>query len=230
MRYNGGTMKTLLGVCVGLMIGGAAPAMAADQQIRLKDGTSFPGTVLEKDAKYVVLGVPRASVASVDGQPLPDPVAKGAPAPGISAVDLAGVTQTLGAGNGKATLVQFWATWCPHCRNDLPLMKEVAAKFKGQPLSIVSISVDRDRDALSAFMKDHPLAYPVIAAYDPRNATPPLLSDRYEIQGIPAYYFIDAQGRILETWSGSLTEAKTDLMSIVQPVVSTINPPARSKR
>jgi peroxiredoxin len=172
--------------------------------------------VLEKNGEAVILGLPRAAVASVDGHPLPPPVAAGTPAPGFSVVDTHGAPQSLEAYRGHATLLQFWATWCPHCRSDLPLMKELAARHQDQGLRILTVSIDRDAAALTAFLRDHPLPYPVISM-----AAAPELPDRYETQGVPAYFLIDPTGVIVQTWSGSVTERESDFEQVLAHLLGT---------
>jgi len=187
---------------------GTAPARA--DEIRLKDGTEVSGTVLQRDGESVIVQVPRAVIETVNGQPLPPPVTSGAPAPGFTAVDLAGVTHTLAANGGRPTLLQFWASWCPHCRSDLSLVKKLFAQYGGNGLRILTVSVDQDLNALQALIQKEQLAYPVIS-----TAAHPSLPDLYEMQGIPAYYLIGADGTIVKTWSGSVTERPSDFEDAV---------------
>ena len=191
---------------ITLMVAGTAHA----DQIRLKDGTEVSGEIRQRDGDHVLVEFPRSSVVALNGKPLPPPVTVGEKAPDFSATDLAGVTQTLSQSQGHVTLVQFWASWCPFCRKDLPRVKELFAKYQGKGLRLLTISIDQDLEALKKFVQQEQLAYPVIPA-----ATNQQLPDLYESQGVPAYYLIDAKGTIAQLWRGSVTVTQTDLDSAV---------------
>ena len=207
-------------VLVALCASGSAEA----EQIKLQDGTEFTGSILGRDGDRVVVGLPRTSVSSIDGQTLPPPVTEGAPAPTFSAVDLTGATQTLGAAQGEATLVHFWASWCPHCRSDMTLMKDLFARYREHGLRIIAVSIDQDINQLTQFLQQHPLPYPVVAAYKDPTSPNAQLPGLYEAQGVPAYYLVDAKGVITKVYSGSVTEGKVDLESDLQKLLATATP------
>ena len=147
-----GTMQRILGCLAALgIIGMGWSAHAA--QVKLTDGTEVSATVVGRDGQNITLRLPRASVASIDGKPLPAPVIAGSQAPTFSVVDLSGAPQTLGSAAGEVTLLHFWASWCPHCRHDVDLMKELYAKYQGKGVRVVTVSVDQDMKALSAFLE-----------------------------------------------------------------------------
>ena len=122
----------IVGVFIGAVALQMAPSAAAQQKIKLKDGAEFSADLMGRSGDSIVVRVPRSSVKTIDGQPLPPPVAAGVKAPAFSIVDLNGVTQALPDKNSKATVVVFWATWCPHCRSDVPLLKELAGGYQGK--------------------------------------------------------------------------------------------------
>ena len=197
----------VLGVSVGLLGMMGHPARA--DEIRLKDGTKLSGTVLHRDASGVVVQLPRATVEAVNDQLLPPPVAVGTEAPEFTAVDVQGATQTFSKPSGQPTLLAFWATWCPHCRSDVPLLQELFTKYHPQGLRILAVSVDRDADAVKKFLGDQGVGYTVITASAQPDVAKRSIPDAYEVQGIPAYYLVDAQGVIARTKSGSIMEGKT---------------------
>ena len=199
----------ILGVGVGFVLS-VTHGLAQAGKIRLKDGTEFSAEVLERNAEQVMLAVPRAQIDAVDGEPLPEPVASGTNAPAFTALDLSGAKHAVPNPSSAATLVQFWATWCPHCRTDVPLLTQWSARY-GDRLRIVSVSVDKDLKALRDFVRAHRIPYPVIALHDQPDGRVLALPERYEMRGVPAYYVIDAQGVIAQTASGSITESGTDV-------------------
>ncbi len=187
-----------------LLIGGVSEIAWADE-LKLKDGTKLSATLLQKDGESVIVQFPRASIVTVNGKPLPPPVVAGRTAPEFTAKDLSGTTHTLAETRGHVTLLQFWASWCPHCRSDLPYVKELVERYKNKGLQVLTVSVDREPDKLQGFIQEQQVAYPVISA-----TAHPDVSEQYEVQGIPTYFLIDAKGTITNTWSGSLTEGKAE--------------------
>ncbi len=200
----------ILAVSVGLVFS-VINTLAEAEKVRLKDGTEFSAHVLGRDAEHVTLAVARGQVDAVDGKPLPAPVTTGTNAPAFAALDLTGTKQTVPVPASVVTLVQFWATWCPHCRSDMPLLKTLSARYQAQGFRVVTISVDKDLAALRRFVQEQQLPYPVIAAYEQPSSAQSSLPELYEMEGIPAYYVIDAQGVIAQTASGSITESGTDI-------------------
>ena len=194
-----------------------AQAAGADQ-IKLKDGTRVSGTVVQRNGEALLIQVPRASVDSVNGQPLPAPVIAGSAAPLFSVADVQGMNHGVPGPEREATLLKFWATWCPHCRSDVPLMKTLAMKYQGRNFQLLTVSIDQDRKALDAFLEKEQIAYPVIArAAGPMQAAVP---DLYEVQGIPAYFLIGSDGKVVKTWAGSLTEGRVDIDAALAPLLS----------
>ena len=199
-----------VGLC--LLLGLAASGTVTAEQVKLKDGTEFSATVLGKDRDSVVVRLPRSEVSSVNGQPLPMPVTTGVAAPGFEAVDLAGAMHRLANYQGHVTLLQFWATWCPHCRADLSLMKDLFVRYQAQGLRILTVSVDQDLATLQSFIQEQHVSYPVIPLYSQSvPSQQAALPELYDMQGIPAYYLIDTQGTINQTFTGSVTEGGIDL-------------------
>ena len=210
----------------GLVSLSSLAGMAQGDEIKLKDGTRFPGSVLGRDGNRVVIGVPRALVEAIDGETLPLPVVEGTKAPAFSVVDVNGATQTLGSEQGKPTLIHFWASWCPHCRSDVPMMKTLFTKYHDKGLRLIAISIDQDIAKLTQFLSDQQLPYPVVPAFKDMAAPAAKLPDQYEAQGVPTYFLVDAKGVIAKTFSGSATEGKIDLESDVQKLLDTTVPPA----
>lgn len=193
---------------LSLLVSGS---VAADQ-IRLKDGTEFSATLTRKDGEHVTVVLPRSDVETVNGNPLPAPVTAGTVAPAFEAVDLAGNKHALTDYRGSPTLLQFWATWCPHCRADLGLMIDLFRRYDDKGLKILTVSIDQDLDKLGAFVSQYYVPYPVIPVSDPTaSIQQALLPELYEAEGVPAYYLINKSGTIAKAISGSVTEGGVDL-------------------
>jgi cytochrome c biogenesis protein CcmG/thiol:disulfide interchange protein DsbE len=128
---------------------------------------------------------PGASVDSlvVGGHPL-----VGKPAPEIDLLTIDGEPVKLSELRGRPVLVNFWATWCPPCREEFPLMADAYAEHKADGLEILGVMHQDFSDGARAFAKD-------------RGATWPLLEDPgdtayqdYLVAGLPTSFFVDREG------------------------------------
>ena len=199
-----------------LLIGALGCIKVWADQIRLKDGTELQGSILQKDGEAVYVAIPRGDVATVNGKALPDPIRSGYAAPNFSVQDISGSKVTLSDYRGKVVIFCFWATWCPHCRADMPLLKDIYARYKDRGVSIIAASVDKDVAKLEQFVKDQQLPYTVIPVYQPSAPSEQSqLPNLYESAGVPSYFVVDKKGVIAKSFSGSIVEGKQDLEGLL---------------
>jgi thiol-disulfide isomerase/thioredoxin len=92
--------------------------------------------------------------------------------------------------NGKVVLLDFWATWCGPCREALPHVREIAKKFDGQPLVILSVSLDSDEQKWKEFIEKNGMTW---LNYRDGGFTGPV-SKRFAVEAIPHTFTIDADG------------------------------------
>jgi peroxiredoxin len=113
---------------------------------------------------------------------------EGVVAPNISVTTLDGSTLALSDLKGKRVILDFWATWCPPCVQEIPHFVRLRQEISTNDLVLIGIS-DEERDTLEKFIKKHGINYSIGAAKDP----PAPYSD---IASIPTTYFIDRKGVI----------------------------------
>ncbi len=107
---------------------------------------------------------------------------------------------------GKPAVVNFFATWCPPCRGEIPGFVEVYEKYKGQGLVMVGISVDTDtRDKLPAFAAEQKISYPVLLGFDGSTA-----KAYGGVSAIPTTFFISRDGAIRNVHVGFMDKAAFD--------------------
>jgi thiol-disulfide isomerase/thioredoxin len=91
---------------------------------------------------------------------------------------------------GKAVLIDFWATWCGPCREALPHMREIAKKFQGQPLVVLSVSLDEDAQKWKDFVAKNEMTWP---QYRDGRFTGPVAT-LFAVRAIPQTFTIDSDG------------------------------------
>ena len=103
--------------------------------------------------------------------------------------DLSGAKWTLRSLAGKVVLVNFWATWCPPCRKELPDLQALAERFGSRGLVVLAIS-DEEAEKVTPFVADHKLSYPVLL--DPGRK----VNDLFRVEGIPKSFVYDRSGKL----------------------------------
>jgi peroxiredoxin len=104
--------------------------------------------------------------------------------------DLQGNTWHLKDLRGKVVLVNFWATWCPPCRKEMPDLQALYGKYKAQGLVVLSIS-DEEAAKVAPFIKERQITYPVML--DPGRK----VHELYQVEGIPKSFVYDREGKMV---------------------------------
>jgi peroxiredoxin len=117
--------------------------------------------------------------------------AVGAPAPAWQLNDLNGKPVQLSDFKGKVVILDFWATWCPPCRGEIPDFVALQNEYKDKGLVVVGVSVDQGGPGVvSAFAKAQGMNYPVVMGDDAVTAA------YGDIQMIPTTFVIDRTGKV----------------------------------
>ena len=113
-------------------------------------------------------------------------------APDFALKTLDGKTVRLSELRGKkVVLVNFWATWCPPCRSEMPTMQQIYTEYKGKGFEILAINIERDsKEEILEFMKELRLTFPVLLDSDMK------VTRMYRLIGLPVSMLIDRQGII----------------------------------
>jgi peroxiredoxin len=104
--------------------------------------------------------------------------------------DLDGKAWTLQQLRGNVVLVNFWATWCPPCRKEMPDLSALYDRFKDQGFVILGISAE-DADKVKPFIGEHPVSYPILL--DPKGQ----VHKQFRIYGIPMSFVYDRSGKLV---------------------------------
>jgi len=110
-------------------------------------------------------------------------------APDFSLPARGGKTLSLAQYRGQVVMLNFWATWCGPCRQEMPLLDAMYKKYKGLGFTLIGVNVEPDSDAAEAFLKKVPVSFPI--AFD-RDSQ---ISKLYNVQGMPSSVIIDRKGK-----------------------------------
>lgn len=140
-----------------------------------------------------------------------EPLTVGKVAPNFTLPDLSDTSVQLSDYRGKVVFLNFWATWCQPCREEMPSMETLYGKFKEDGLVILAVSTDRvtTKDNIPPFVKSMNLTFPVLV--DSWGQT----DKRYKLMGVPETYIIDQQGVLQEKVIGPRDWTRMDNLEIL---------------
>ncbi len=113
---------------------------------------------------------------------------RGARAPEIGLRDLAGNNVQMSGLRGKVVLVDFWASWCGPCREEMPVLNRFHQRFASRGLVIVGVNIDREEPNMRRFLERTPVDFRIV--HDGRHQ----VADRYAPPRMPSSYLIDKRG------------------------------------
>ncbi len=116
------------------------------------------------------------------------------PAPDVTLVDLDGAEWRLAEGAGQVRLVDFWATWCAPCREEIPMFKELYETYKDRGFTLLAVS-DESPEVLREFVARHQIPYPNLIGNEE-------VSERFGVLALPMAFLVDGEGRIVKTFVG----------------------------
>ncbi len=113
------------------------------------------------------------------------------PAPGFTLEDMDGNTHRMADYAGRVMVVNFWATWCPPCREEMPSMNRAWKKLKQHGIAMLGINVGEDVDTIFTFTGDYPVNFPILLDRDSS------VIQAWPVRGLPTTFVVDKQGRIV---------------------------------
>jgi len=127
--------------------------------------------------------------------------------PGFELKDLDGRLRNANEWNGEVMVVNFWATWCPPCRKEMPAFIELQEKYGAQGLQFVGIALD-DRVKVSDFIDTMGVEYPILVGQNDATS----ISDAYgnRLGALPYTAVVDREGVIVKTYRGEVSQGSIE--------------------
>lgn len=151
----------------------------------------------------------------------PAPPQMGEAAPDFTLPTLTGQSISLRDYRRSVMVVNFWATWCAPCLEEMPSLNEFAERERGLGVNVIGVSVDQDTAALERFVANARLSFSI--ARDPAQA----VAARYGTFKFPESYVIDAEGRISRRIIGAIDWRDPEITSFVSSLARPSGRPAQ---
>ena len=127
--------------------------------------------------------------------------------------DVSGATVTLSGYQGNLVFLNFWATWCGPCREEMPSMERLYRQIGGRGLVMLAVNEKESVAQVATFMRSHGLSFPALLDVDGK------VSSAYRVWGLPTTYLIDGSGRIIGMKSGPRDWASREVVDAVRRLV-----------
>ncbi|WP_295388056.1 peroxiredoxin [uncultured Thiodictyon sp.] len=164
-----------------------------------------------------LLAAPLTGALAADDRSL-TPIPERPAAPGFDLKDPEGRPQRLADYRGKPVILNFWATWCPPCREEMPSIQRAYETLAPEGIAVVAINVGDDAAAIGQFLEDEPLDFALPMDTDSKVA------QRYPMNGLPTTFVIDPEGRLVYSAMGSRAWDDPKLLDQVRALKSTTVP------
>jgi peroxiredoxin len=129
----------------------------------------------------LALGIPTLAAAAAN---------PGGPAPDFTLAARDGGKVSLAELKGQVVMINFWATWCGPCRQEMPLFAQLQSKYEPLGFTLLAVNVEPDSAAAVNWLKGMPITFPVL--FDTDSA----VAGRFGVEGMPSTVFVDRQGQV----------------------------------
>jgi thiol-disulfide isomerase/thioredoxin len=121
-------------------------------------------------------------------------------APDFEATTMSGEKISLSALKGKPVILNFWATWCPPCKEEIPELNSFYQKYKDRVI-MLGIEIGEPKEEVEQFLKNQSILYPIVLDSEQKSS----ISELYRISLVPTTFIVDENGKILNVILGSTT-------------------------
>ena len=112
------------------------------------------------------------------------------PAPNFTLADRDGNTVSLEDLRGQVVMINFWASWCGPCREEMPLLEQIHQRYQPLGFTLLGVNVEENSSDAVSWLKDRPVSFPIL--FDPDNG----VSKLYDVIAMPSTVIVDRQGNV----------------------------------
>ncbi|MDN3016658.1 thiol-disulfide oxidoreductase ResA [Paenibacillus sp. BSR1-1] len=139
-------------------------------------------------------------------------VAVGETAPDFVLTDMQGNKHRLSDYRGQGVFLNFWGTWCPPCKKEMPYINNQYQQFKDKGVQVLSVDIQESELAVNQFAEHYKLDFPIMIDTDKEVMT------AYGIDPLPATFLIDKNGKVIKYSTGEMSEDTVrDFMEKIKP-------------
>jgi peroxiredoxin len=133
--------------------------------------------------------------------------------PPLELADLEGKTHRLTDYRGRAVLLNFWATWCAPCREEMPSIERLREQLAGRPFAVLAVNVGESAEKARGFAATMPLGFPLLLDRDTQ------VTRAWGARVLPATYLIGPDGVARFSYFGELDWAKPDVRAVLEKLM-----------
>jgi peroxiredoxin len=141
-----------------------------------------------------MLAMPAIALAVTEGEAAPDFTLKSRSGENIKLSEL----------RGNVVMVNFWASWCGPCRQEMPLLDQLYDRYKDMGFTLLGINLDEEPGAADKVLKEIPVKFPIL--YDAKNQ----VSQDYQVKAMPSTFMIDRDGKVRHLHKGYMPGYEDD--------------------
>lgn len=130
-------------------------------------------------------------------------IGKGNPAPDVAVTQLDGRTLPLGSLRGQVVLLNFWATWCPPCNEEMPDLVKVAKAYESKGVVFLAANLEdpeEARESVPVWLRSHAEVRPFVVFAGPE------IGDTYRVEALPTTYVLDRSGKVAHFARGQVAD------------------------
>ena len=172
--------------------------------------------ILALAAMFAIAAVATSAAAAPELRPW-----GGKPTPPLARHDLTGKSVDLKDLRGRVVLVNFWATWCEPCREEMPSLARLQEKLKGRPFEVLAVNFGESGGKVSDFVRKEGWTVPILL--DPEKRT----AGAWGAKGLPMSFLVDAKGRVRYSVFGERDWSEGELLRVVEKLLAEGRPRAR---
>jgi thiol-disulfide isomerase/thioredoxin len=141
------------------------------------------------------------------------PLQAGAPGPAFQLNSNSGKPISLADLKGQIVLVNFWASWCGPCRQEMPILEQLNRQYRNKGVTLIGVNVEPDSAAANAWIKATPVSFPILYDVDSK------VSKLYEVQGMPNTVILDRKGIVRYIHRGYSPGAENEYLDQIRALI-----------